>query len=63
MIKTVPVPFLPNTALYLLKNALLELTLHLLALLVRGRLAVESQETAEIELGSLQQLDLADVDL
>ena len=63
MIKTVPVPFLPNTALYLLKNALLELTLHLLALLVRGRLAVESQESAEIELGSLQQLDLADVDL
>ena len=47
----------------LVQNALLELPLNLLALLVRGRLAVESQETAEVELGGLQQLDLADVDL
>lgn len=49
--------------LHLLKNTLLELPLNLLALLVRGRLAVESHQGAEVELGLLEQLDLADVNL
>lgn len=49
--------------LNLLKDALLELTLHLLALLVRGRLAVEGEQAAKVELGLLQQLNLADVNL
>lgn len=53
----------PSDPLHLLKDTLLELTLNLLALLVRGRLAVESQEGAQVELGLLQQLDLADVNL
>lgn len=53
----------PSDPLHLLKDTLLELTLHLLALLVRSRLAVESQERAQVELGLLQQLDLADVNL
>lgn len=49
--------------LNLLKNTLLELPLNLLALVVRTRLAVESHQGSEVELGLLQQLDLADVDL
>ena len=49
--------------LYALKNGLLELALDLVALLVGGGLAVESHEGAEVELGLLEELDLADVDL
>ena len=41
------------TILDSLKNTLLELPFHLLACLVRGRLAVEGHEVAEIELGEL----------
>jgi hypothetical protein len=48
-------------SLNLLENNLLELPLNLLALVVRCRLAVEGHEGAEVELGRLQQLDLADV--
>ena len=48
---------------YLLQDALLELPLDPLALLVSSRLAVERHEGAEVELGRLQQLHLADVDL
>lgn len=49
--------------LHFLKNTLLELPLDLLTRLVRGGLAVESQQGAELELGLLEQLDLADVNL
>lgn len=48
---------------YLLQDTLLELPLDPLALLVRGRLAVERHEGAEVELGRLEELHLADVDL
>ena len=48
---------------YLLQDALLELPLDTLTLLVGGGLAVERHESAEVELGRLQQLDLPDVDL
>ncbi len=64
--KTVPKcrsPFNRPSPLHVLQNLLLELALNLLALLVRGRLAVEGQETAEVELGLLEQLHLADVHL
>ena len=47
----------------LLKNALLELPLHLLTLLVRRGLAVQVHESTQVELGRLEELDLADVDL
>jgi len=50
-------------ALYLLENRLLELALHLLALVIGARLAVESHERTEVELGGLEELDLADVNL
>lgn len=55
----------PSTGnpLYGLENGLLELTLNLLASLVGARLAVERHESTEVELGLLEQLDLADVDL
>ena len=53
--------FVPT--LHLLQNTLLELPLNLLALLVGGGLAVESHQGAEVELGLLEQLDLADVNL
>ena len=46
-----------------LKHTLLELPLNLLAILVCCRLAVQSHESTEIELGRLQELDLADVNL
>lgn len=49
--------------LHLFQDTLLELPLHLLARLVRGRLAVEGEQAAQVELRLLQQLDLADVDL
>jgi hypothetical protein len=59
-----PSPRHPASAfLNLLKNNLLELPLDLLALVIRTRLAVESHQSSEVELGLLQQLDLADVDL
>jgi hypothetical protein len=58
---TMPRPY--QHRLNLLKNALLELALHLLALLVCGGLTVEGHERAEVELGLLEKLDLADVDL
>lgn len=46
-----------------LQNGLLELPLDLLALVISGRLAVEGQEGAQVELGLLEQLNLANVDL
>jgi hypothetical protein len=46
-----------------LKDLLLEFPLNLVALVIGGRLAVKVQESAEVELGGLQELDLADVDL
>ena len=49
--------------LYLVQDLLLELPLDLLTRLIGVRLAVEVQEGAEVELGCLQQLDFADVDL
>lgn len=48
---------------YLLQDTLLELPLDPLALLVGGGLAVERHEGTQVELGRLQELDLADVDL
>lgn len=42
---------------------LLELPLHLLALVISGRLAVQGKQSAQVELGGLEELDLADVDL
>jgi len=47
----------------LLQNTLLELPLNLLALVVSARLAVEGHQGTQVELGGLQQLNLADVDL
>lgn len=47
----------------LLQNTLLELPLDLLSLIVRTRLAVQSHQSTKIELGCLEKLDLADVDL
>lgn len=46
-----------------LKDCLLELPLHLLALVVSCGLAVESQEGTQVKLGGLEQLNLANVDL
>src|SRR5690554_1898095 len=48
---------------YLLQNALLELPLDPLTLLIRGGLAVERHERTEVELRRLEELHLADVDL
>lgn len=56
-------PIILASRLHRLKNGLLELTLNLLARLVGGGLAVEGEEVAEVELGGLEELDLADVDL
>lgn len=53
----------PEDHLDLLKNALLELPLDLLTLLVRRRLAVQVHQGTQVELGRLEELDLADVDL
>lgn len=50
-------------SLYLLEDALLEFTLDLLAVLVGGRLAVQRHQGTQVELGRLEQLDLADVHL
>lgn len=55
--------FLANIFSNLLEDTLLELPLNLLALVVGTRLAVESHQCSKIELGRLEQLDLADVDL
>ena len=59
-----PVPQCAN-CLHVLEDSLLELavTLDLLARVVGGGLAVEREEVAEVELGCLEELDLADVDL
>lgn len=50
-------------SLYLLEDALLEFTLNLLAILVGGRLAVQRHQGTQVELGRLEQLNLADVHL
>lgn len=52
-----------NTPLYRLEDLLTELALDLLTLLVRARLPVESHQGAKVELGRLEELNLADVDL
>jgi hypothetical protein len=57
------IPFILALRLHSLQDGLLELTLNLLAGLVSGRLAVEREEVAEVELGCLEELDLADVNL
>lgn len=49
--------------LYGLEDLLTELPLNLLASIVGTGLAVESHESTEVELGLLEELDLADVDL
>ena len=49
--------------LNILKNRLLELALDLLARVVGARLAVQTKESTKVELGRLQELDLADVNL
>ena len=49
--------------LHLFEYPLLEFPLYLLALLVCAGLAVEVHEGTEVELGLLQELDLADVNL
>lgn len=55
---------LPNEIpLNRLKNGVLELALNLLALVVGGGLAVEGEQSTEVELGRLQKLDLANVNL
>lgn len=46
-----------------LEDLLLELPLNLLALVISRRLAVKSQESTQVELGRLQKLHLANVDL
>lgn len=45
------------------EDRVLELPLNLLALVISGRLAVEGQESTQVELGGLQELDLANVNL
>lgn len=52
-----------NNPLYRLENLLTELPVNLLALLVRARLAVKRHQGTKVELGLLEKLDLADVDL
>lgn len=49
--------------LHVLQNGLLELAVNLLTSIVLGRLSVEGEEGTEVELGLLEELDLADVDL
>ena len=49
--------------LHSLQNLLLELALNLLALLISAGLAVKGQQSTEVELGRLEELDLADVNL
>lgn len=55
---------LPNEIpLNRLKDGVLELALNLLALVISGRLAVKGEESTEVELRRLQELDLANVNL
>ena len=61
--KTRPSAFPKTSPLYVLEDLLTELALNLLALLIRARLAVESHQRTQVELGRLEELDLADVDL
>jgi hypothetical protein len=49
--------------LHVLQNGLLELPFNLLARIVLGRLSVKGEQSTEVELGRLEELDLADVDL
>lgn len=46
-----------------LKDLLLELSLNLLALVIRRRLSVQVQQSTQVELGGLEELHLANVDL
>ena len=46
-----------------LEDRLLELPLHLLALVISRGLAVEGEESTQVELGRLEKLHLADVNL
>lgn len=52
-----------NNPLYRFEDLLTELPLHLLTLLIRARLAVQGHQGTKVELGLLEELDLADVDL
>lgn len=52
-----------SSHLYLIQHLLLELPLNLLTMLICVRLAVEVKKSAKVELGCLQELDFADVDL
>lgn len=57
-------PFSSSTRSYFLQHGLLELAvLDLLARVVGRGLAVQREQVAEIELGCLEKLDFADVDL
>jgi hypothetical protein len=49
--------------LYFSQYCLLEFSLNLLARLVGRRFTVKSEESTQIELGRLEELDLAYVDL
>lgn len=46
-----------------LQDGLLEFPLHLVALVIGCGFSVQVQESTEVELGGLEELDLADVDL
>ena len=53
-----------SLSLYLIQHCLLELAvLDFLARVIGGGLAVQREQVAEIELGCLQKLDLADMNL
>ena len=53
-----------GSPLHLVQNSLLELAiLDLLTRIIGCRLAVKREQIAEIELGCLEELDFADVDL
>jgi len=56
-------PYQQRQSLHLSQNSLLELSLDLLSLLISVGLAVEVEESTEVELWCLQQLDLSDVDV
>lgn len=49
--------------LNILQNLLLELPLNLLALVVGRRFAMKVKQRTKVELGGLEELNLADVDL
>ena len=57
------IPLQNEKPLNSLKDGLLELPLHLLALVVGSRLTVESEQSTEVKLGRLEQLNLANVNL